>query len=385
VIILWCLFCLCFGVMGGACAGVILLRLLRGNRSKSWPTVTGIIEYSRIREWFEDGMQGPELYTRGSTQYEADIIYGYEINDLKYNAKRINTSFRGENRGLKCSRSLSERYPSGKPIQVYYDPNNPRISVLEPGFILNSHFFGYCFGIVLSLGFTVLFTIPDWNPEVPFSLVGLSYCLGLAVGYLIIRIIDNNDHGYVVPERNEIDEEWEEESQEQYLRFKEKTLQLCTYLSELGINSCLSETEDWIEISDSPIRGLSVIGFANSPGKHETIYINVFIPDSRSLPFLEVQVKSARRKLFNKVGRLRWKGDMRGCSFDKDERLNTLITKENAEITIGASYFNPFFPHRERAWFISPIRIADLSLTKEQWSNYENMAKRLLEIPLDFG
>ena len=76
---------------------------------------------------------------------------------------------------------------------------------------------------------------------------------------------------------------------------------------------------------------------------------------------------------------------MRGCSFDKDERLNTLITKENAEITIGASYFNPFFPHRERAWFISPIRIADLSLTKEQWSNYENMAKRLLEIPLGFG
>lgn len=371
--------------MGGACAGVILLRLLRGNRSKSWPEVRGLIIYSKVREWFDEGMQGPELYSRGSTQYEADIIYSYEIDRMKYNAKRIDASFRGENRGMNRSRSLSEKYSSGKPVQVYYDPDNPRISVLEPGFILNSHFFGYCFGIVLSLSFTILFTVPDWNPEVPFYLVLLSYCLGSGVGYLIVRIIDNNDHGYVVPEGNEIDEEWEEESQEQYLRIKEKTLQLCTYLSELGINSCISETEDWIEISDSPIRGVSIIGFADSPGQQETMYINLFIPDSRSLPFLEVRVKPARRKFFNKTGGLRWEGDMRGCSFDKDEQLNTLVTKENTEITIGASFFNPFLPHRERAWFISPIRITGLSLTKEQWNNHESMAKRLLETPLGFG
>ena len=384
MIILWCFFCLCFGVMGGVCASVILLRLLRGNRSKSWPMVPGLITNSSVREWFDEGMQGPEVYTRGSTQYEADIIYKYEIHNQTYNAKRIDTSFRGENRGLKRSRSISEKYSSGKPVQVYYDPGNPHISVLEPGFKLNSHFYGYCFGIILSLGLTILFTVPDWTPEVPFFLVVLSYCLGSGVGYIIVRIIDNTDHGYVVPVRNEINEEWELESQEQYLPLKKKSLELCTLLSELGINSDLSETEDWIEISDSPIGGLTIIGVVDSPGQRETMYINLFIPDSRSLPFLEVQVKPARRQLFNKVGRLRWEGDMRGCRFDKDEQLNTLIMRENTEITIGASYFNPFLSHRERAWFISPIKITDLSLTKEQWINYENVAKRLLEIPLGF-
>jgi hypothetical protein len=329
-------------------------------------------------------MQGPEVYTRGSTQYEADIIYRYEINNLKYIAKRIDTSFRGENRGLKRSRSLSEKYCSGKPVQVYYDPNNPRISVLEPGFRLNSHFFGYCFGILLFLGLTVLFTVPDWNPEVPFYLVLLSYCLGSGIAYMIVRIIDSNDHGYVVQERDEIDEEWEQESQQQLLRFKQKTLELCTLLSEIGVDACLSETKDWIEISDSPIRGVAIFGFANSHGEHETIYINIFIPDARSLPFLELQVKPAQRKLFRKTGGLRWEGDMRGWNFDKDEHLKMLIMKETAEITIGANYFNPFLPCRERAWFISPIKITDRCLTKEQWNNYESMARRLLEMPLGF-
>ena len=122
---------------------------------------------------------------------------------------------------------------------------------------------------------------------------------------MIVRIIDNNDHGYVVPKRDEIDEEWQEESQKQYLRFKQKTLELCTLLSEIGINSCLSETEDWIVISDSPIRGVAIIDITDSYGKQETIYINVFIPDFRNLPFIEVQVKPARRKLFKKTGELR--------------------------------------------------------------------------------
>ena len=362
----------------------MFLRLLRGNRSKLWPAVRGSIIYAKVREWFDEGMQGPELYTRGSTQYESDIIYSYEVDNMKYNAKRIDASFRGENRGLNRSQSLSEKYSSGKPVQVYYDPDNPRISVLEPGFILNSHFFGYCFGIVVSLGFTILFTVPDWNPEVSFLLVLLSYCLGLAVGYLIVKIIDNNDHGYVVPERDEIDEEWEEESQEQYLRFKQKTYELSTLFSEMGINSCLSETEDWIEISDSPIRGVTIIGVVDSPGQLESMYIDVFIPDSRSLPFLEVKVKPTRRKLF-KTGGLRWEGDMRGCSFDKDEQLNALIMNENTETIINASYLTPFLPHNERAWIISLLKITDHSFGKEQWSNYENMAKRLLELPLGFG
>jgi len=385
MILLWCFFYLCFGVMGGVCASVIVLRLLRGNRSKSWPTVPGLITNSNVREWFDEGMQGPEVYTRGSTQYEADIIYKYEIDNLKYNAKRIDTSFRGENRGLKRSRSLSEKYPSGKPVQVYYDPHNHHISVLEPGFKLNSHFIGYCFGVVFSLGLTILFSVPDWNPEVPFFLVFLSYCLGLGVGYLIVRIIDNNDHGYNIEERIELYDELGEESHEQYLRFKQKTRELCTLFSELGINSTLSETEDWIGILGSPIRGAAIIGIADSPENHETIYINVFIPDSRSLPFLEVKVKSVRRKLFNKKTGLRWEGDMRGCGFDKDERLNTLIMNENTEIMINASYLNPFLPRRERAWIISLLKITDRSLTQEQWNNYENMAKRLLEIPLSRG
>ncbi len=384
MIVIWCIFCLCFGIMGGACTSVILLRLLRGNRSKSWPIVWGLITNSSVREWFNEGMQGPELYTRGSTQYEADIIYKYEIDHREYNAKRIDTSFRGENRGLKRSRSISEKYFSGKPVQVYYDPKNPRISVLEPGFNLNSHFYGYCFGIVLSICLTILFTVPDWNPEVPFYLVLLSYCLGLAGGYFIIRIIDSNDHGYVREKIIEIDEEWEQESQEQYLILKQKTLELCMFLSELGLNASLSETEDWIEISDSPIRGVEIIGVDDSSGKREIIFINVYIPDPRNLPFLEVQAKPIHRGLFHKTDGLRWEGNMQGCSFDKDEQLKVLIMKENTEITIGASRINPLLPPRERVWFISPIKITKLSLSKERWINYENMAKRLMEIALGF-
>jgi hypothetical protein len=145
--------------MGGAVASIMLLRLVRGIRSSSWPSVGGIITSSDVREWYEEGAQGPESYTRGSTQYEADITYIYIVENSKYCSKRIDTSFRGENRGLNRSYSISKRYYSGKQVQVYYDPNNPRISVLEPGFKLNPEFFIYPFGILLSVGLAI-FLLP---------------------------------------------------------------------------------------------------------------------------------------------------------------------------------------------------------------------------------
>ena len=91
--------------------GVVYWR--RGLRSLEWPQTTGVIRASSIR--FK-GQSAPI------------VTYEYKVGGIWYSSKR--TSF-GTSFGTSSKRNISYRVGCNYP--VYYNPDKPKMSVLEPG------------------------------------------------------------------------------------------------------------------------------------------------------------------------------------------------------------------------------------------------------------
>lgn len=73
---------------------------------------------------------------QGGTTWKPAIVYGYVVNGTSYLSSRVqfmnvvsgSSTFRDS-----LAKNISEEYPVGKTVTVYYDPDNPEDAVLEPG------------------------------------------------------------------------------------------------------------------------------------------------------------------------------------------------------------------------------------------------------------
>lgn len=92
----------------------------RENAAQTWPTVTGEIGGSEIK--LHRKLRGPVMYPH--------ISYTYEVNGKSYHSSNIMAG--GEMGGMNVETMLA-RYPHGSKVTVYYDPQNPKNAVLEPG------------------------------------------------------------------------------------------------------------------------------------------------------------------------------------------------------------------------------------------------------------
>lgn len=133
--------------LGFACWGCVLLR--RAAASGAWPSVEGRVVRSRVSAM--SGENGPT--------YAPDVGYVYLVDGAERTAARL---FVGDSLSTSdggYARGYCERYPVGKTVSVYYDPDDPDSAVLEPGltkrsffvltFGLGFVFFGGWFGLLL--------------------------------------------------------------------------------------------------------------------------------------------------------------------------------------------------------------------------------------------
>jgi hypothetical protein len=95
----------------------------RGIDSHKWPSTTGLIVESQIRKYFV-----PRI---GSTSYSANVTYQYKVGREKHTSKRVYFGARFKEEG--SALDLTYRYEDGRKVPVYYDPDKPQLSVLEPG------------------------------------------------------------------------------------------------------------------------------------------------------------------------------------------------------------------------------------------------------------
>lgn len=113
-----------FALLGAALAAWSAHEYWRGRASLSWPAADGEVMSSTVRE--RRGRRGPF--------YESDVEYRYAVGGVEFTGRR--PSFGGVR--------LAERSPAvayaelgglepGARVPVYYDPRDPRRSVLRPG------------------------------------------------------------------------------------------------------------------------------------------------------------------------------------------------------------------------------------------------------------
>jgi hypothetical protein len=119
--------------------------------SQFWPATTGEIITSRV---------DTHLDASGNRTYRSKIKYAYAVNQLE-NAGEYFTS---ERVGMdpfprSDSRAMAEaslvRYPQGEIVDVYYNPNRPQRSLLEPSFSLSKLIYPGMGLLVLAAAFSL--------------------------------------------------------------------------------------------------------------------------------------------------------------------------------------------------------------------------------------
>ncbi|OHA46106.1 MAG: hypothetical protein A3A80_00685 [Candidatus Terrybacteria bacterium RIFCSPLOWO2_01_FULL_44_24] len=109
--------------------------------SKNWPLSEGRITVSDVSENYDSDNNGKT--------YSAKVAFEYTVNGRQYVGSRVTFGDYDSSDPAHAS-GIVMRYPVGESVQVYYDPDEPKTSVLEPGTSWSS-FVGLGAGGIFSL------------------------------------------------------------------------------------------------------------------------------------------------------------------------------------------------------------------------------------------
>jgi len=105
--------------------------------STQWPSVEGVIESSQIKRSKKDN----------KTMYSAEVIYRYNVDgaELKNETVSFGGDFSSSSKSMVAD--VIDKYAVASTVPVFYEPENPSNSVLEPGVTWKSYLV-YVFGMV---------------------------------------------------------------------------------------------------------------------------------------------------------------------------------------------------------------------------------------------
>jgi hypothetical protein len=112
-------------------AGIIILILVYNafrlsKESLTWPTVEGEIVKTNLQTSETSQVQG--------TSYNANIEYKYRVQSVYYTSSRIYFGSKiGHSFKEDRSKDLVKKYTATQLVKIFYNPDNHKISVLEPG------------------------------------------------------------------------------------------------------------------------------------------------------------------------------------------------------------------------------------------------------------
>jgi len=130
--------------MLGILAGVLWNRH-QSQKIRLWCRTHGDVEESDVRiETSEDD--------RYPDRYFTQVRYAYIVRDTVMRNDEIWLNSEHEMRSLEEARELSARYPVGRNVVVFYNPDNPAQAVLDPGFDIQA----YCPSMGKALYFALL-------------------------------------------------------------------------------------------------------------------------------------------------------------------------------------------------------------------------------------
>ncbi len=122
--------------------------IIKAKKSKNWPNTKGVIISSSVTSKAKN--TPPLDFTpKKANAYEAKLLYEYTVKGKTYQSRRLCFGDFGMRTSSRAKKIVS-KYPEGKEILIYYDPDNHKSAVLEPGITRES--FGFLgLGIVCVL------------------------------------------------------------------------------------------------------------------------------------------------------------------------------------------------------------------------------------------
>ncbi len=94
------------------------------DASELWMKTNGTITYSGIKK---------ERDSDGKTMYSADIRYEFTVEGEVYEGDKVSFGSGFSSSNTSMAKKSLKKYPRLKSVDVYYDPEFPGSSVLEPG------------------------------------------------------------------------------------------------------------------------------------------------------------------------------------------------------------------------------------------------------------
>ncbi len=105
----------------------VFFKYYKGIVSENWPTTKGVVTSSFVEKVLRESSSGTKV------KENLKIEFDYFLENQKYHS----TNF-GNIEGL--LQNIVEKYPIGKNIKVYYNPDNPMEAILNPGFSLGTSY-----------------------------------------------------------------------------------------------------------------------------------------------------------------------------------------------------------------------------------------------------
>jgi hypothetical protein len=119
---------LCGTVLLLLIGGLLIFQAFRSKRkveeSATWPITPGRVNSSSVtRQYHHDNDGG------GHYSYTPVVQYTYSVMGQSFTSNRISFGIRNSSQG--SANATVQRYPSGAPVNVHFDPAKPQDSVLE--------------------------------------------------------------------------------------------------------------------------------------------------------------------------------------------------------------------------------------------------------------
>ncbi|MFX1377428.1 MAG: DUF3592 domain-containing protein [Promethearchaeota archaeon] len=111
---------------------LIIRYIVITTRCSKWPVVTGEVIQSQMKPKYKKLAEFADTFHTPAAIYQPDITYTYEIDGEKYS----NNTLRPTGRNVYKEKPLVQRvlniFPEGRKVYIFYDPQNPQKSVLDP-------------------------------------------------------------------------------------------------------------------------------------------------------------------------------------------------------------------------------------------------------------
>ena len=123
--------------------------LNNAKNSVNWPTVPGVITRSELKHHDSDD----------GTTYSAAITYRYTVEEDEIHGETVWFGDGYSSSDIGTHQKVVNRYREGAEVEVYYNPNDKFVAVLEPGAVASSYV-GYIVSWIMMIIGGVLLLIP---------------------------------------------------------------------------------------------------------------------------------------------------------------------------------------------------------------------------------